>query len=54
MSNLTDTPLGRTIAETATDIWNDSCAVDELEYGAPSPTAERARSVTEIRFGRRR
>lgn len=37
------TPLGRTIAETATDIWNDSCAVDELEYaisfGAVGATA---------------
>jgi transaldolase len=43
MSNLTDTPLGWTIAETATDIWNDSCAVDELEYavgyGAVGATA---------------
>lgn len=43
MSDLTDTPLGRTIAETATDIWNDSCAVDELEYavgyGAVGATA---------------
>ena len=29
---LADTPLGRTIATTATDIWNDSCAIDELEY----------------------
>jgi hypothetical protein len=28
---LADSPLGRTIATTATDIWNDSCAVDELE-----------------------
>jgi hypothetical protein len=27
---LADSPLGRTIATTATDIWNDSCAVDEL------------------------
>ncbi|MGH2446440.1 MAG: transaldolase family protein [Candidatus Limnocylindria bacterium] len=39
----TDTPLGRTIAETATDIWNDSCNVDELEYavafGAVGATA---------------
>ena len=38
-----DTPLGRTIATTATDIWNDSCAVDELEYavsyGAVGATA---------------
>lgn len=25
-------PLARTIATTPTDIWNDSCAVDELEY----------------------
>ena len=36
-------PLGRTVAETATDIWNDSCAVDELEYaisfGAVGATA---------------
>jgi transaldolase len=40
---LADTPLGRTIAETATDIWNDSCAIDELEYaisfGAVGATA---------------
>ena len=40
---LTDTPLGRTIAETATDIWNDSCNVDELayavEFGAVGATA---------------
>jgi transaldolase len=40
---LADTPLGRTIAETDTDIWNDSCAVDELEYalsfGAVGATA---------------
>ena len=40
---LTDTPLGRTIAETATDIWNDSCNVDELAYavsfGAVGATA---------------
>lgn len=38
-----DTPLGRTIATTATDIWNDSCAIDELEYaisfGAVGATA---------------
>ena len=36
-------PLQRTVAETATDIWNDSCAVDELEYaianGAVGATA---------------
>jgi transaldolase len=43
MQTLTDTPLGRTIAETGTDIWNDSCNVDELEYavgfGAVGATA---------------
>ncbi|MBA2264543.1 MAG: transaldolase, partial [Chloroflexi bacterium] len=42
-ASLTDTPLGRTIADTATDIWNDSCALDELEYavafGAVGATA---------------
>ena len=36
-------PLARTIAHSATDIWNDSCAVDELEYaiafGAVGATA---------------
>ncbi len=36
-------PLGRTVAATPTDIWNDSCAVDELEYaiafGAVGATA---------------
>lgn len=36
-------PLARTVAETATDIWNDSCAVDELAYaiafGAVGATA---------------
>jgi transaldolase len=40
---LADSPLGRTIATTATDIWNDSCAVDELQYaisyGAVGATA---------------
>jgi transaldolase len=40
---LVDTPLGRTIATTATDIWNDSCDVDELAYaisfGAVGATA---------------
>ena len=40
---LADSPLGRTIATTATDIWSDSCAVDELEYaisfGAVGATA---------------
>ncbi len=42
-SALADSPLGRTIATTGTDIWNDSCAVDELEYaisfGAVGATA---------------
>ena len=34
---LADTPLGRTIATTATDIWNDSCSIPErgLEFVAP-------------------
>src|SRR5262245_1213709 len=40
---LADTPLGRTIATTATDIWNDSCSIPELEYaisyGAVGATA---------------
>ncbi len=40
---LADSPLGRTIAQTETDVWNDSCAVDELEYaisyGAVGATA---------------
>ncbi|HEV7810155.1 MAG TPA: transaldolase family protein, partial [Candidatus Limnocylindrales bacterium] len=40
---LAGTPLGRTVATTATDIWNDSCAIDELEYaisfGAVGATA---------------
>lgn len=40
---LANSPLGRTISETATDIWNDSCALDELEYalsyGAVGATA---------------
>ena len=42
-TSLTDTPLGRTVAETPTDIWNDSCNVDELayavEFGAVGATA---------------
>ena len=42
-ATLTDSPLGRTIAETPTDIWNDSCNVDELayavEFGAVGATA---------------
>ena len=40
---LADSPLGRTIATTPTDIWNDSCAMDELayavSYGAVGATA---------------
>jgi transaldolase len=40
---LAESPLGRTIASTSTDIWNDSCSVDELEYaisyGAVGATA---------------
>jgi transaldolase len=40
---LADSPLGRTIATTPTDVWNDSCSVPELEYaisyGAVGATA---------------
>lgn len=40
---LAASPLARTVADTPTDIWNDSCAVDELEYaiafGAVGATA---------------
>ena len=43
MDVMTRTPLARTVATTPTDIWNDSCAVDELEYaiafGAVGATA---------------
>ena len=43
IQTLVASPLARTIADTATDIWNDSCAVDELEYaiafGAVGATA---------------
>jgi transaldolase len=43
MKTMTRGPLARTIATTPTDIWNDSCAVDELEYaigfGAVGATA---------------
>jgi transaldolase len=43
MQTQQQSPLARTIAETPTDIWNDSCAVDELEYaiafGAVGATA---------------
>jgi transaldolase len=42
-ADATQSPLARTIATTATDIWNDSCAVDELQYavafGAVGATA---------------
>src|ERR1043165_8649633 len=48
---LAGTPLGRTIATTATDIWNDSCAIEELEYaisfGAVGATANPT-IVTEV------
>ena len=40
---LAGTPLGRTVAGTPTDIWNDSCSIPELEYaisfGAVGATA---------------
>lgn len=43
MDILTRSPLAQTVATTPTDIWNDSCAVDELEYaigfGAVGATA---------------
>jgi len=43
MDTVALSPLARTVAETATDIWNDSCAVAELEYaianGAVGATA---------------
>ncbi len=43
MDVATLTPLEKTVRTTATDIWNDSCAVDELEYaigfGATGATA---------------
>jgi transaldolase len=43
MQTITPSPLARTVAETATDIWNDSCNVDELayaiEHGAVGATA---------------
>lgn len=43
MPTLTASPLARTVADTATDIWNDSCAIDELQYavafGAVGATA---------------
>ncbi|HET7027518.1 MAG TPA: transaldolase family protein [Candidatus Limnocylindrales bacterium] len=43
MNVATLSPLEKTVRSTATDIWNDSCAVDELEYaigfGATGATA---------------
>jgi transaldolase len=43
MDVLIETPLARTVATTATDVWNDSCALDELTYaianGAVGATA---------------
>jgi transaldolase len=43
MRTLSESPLARTVADTPTDIWNDSCAVEELEYaiafGAVGATA---------------
>lgn len=43
MQDRTQSPLGRTVATSPTDIWNDSCDVDELEYaisfGAVGATA---------------
>jgi transaldolase len=43
MDVLTETPLARTVATTTTDVWNDSCALDELTYaianGAVGATA---------------
>jgi len=43
MKTLTASPLAQTVATSPTDIWNDSCAIDELEYaigfGAVGATA---------------
>ena len=43
LDTLMASPLARTVSETATDIWNDSCNVDELTYavafGAVGATA---------------
>ncbi len=43
MQSLSTSPLARTVIETPTDIWNDSCTVDELGYavafGAVGATA---------------
>lgn len=43
MDLFAETPLSRAVTETATDLWNDSCSVEELEYaisnGAVGATA---------------
>src|SRR5918998_964740 len=43
MKTLEGSPLARTVADTPTDIWNDSCDVEELRYaigfGAVGATA---------------
>jgi transaldolase len=43
LTTLAASPLGRTVAEHPTEIWNDSCAIDDLEYavafGATGATA---------------
>jgi transaldolase len=43
MKTMTESPLALTVSTTPTDIWNDSCAIDELEYaiafGAVGATA---------------
>lgn len=43
MEDRTESPLGRTVATSPTDIWNDSCDVEELRYaisfGAVGATA---------------
>jgi transaldolase len=43
MKTMTASPLAQTVSTTPTDIWNDSCAIDELEYaiglGAVGATA---------------
>ena len=53
---LADSPLGRTIATTPTDVWNDSCSVSELEYaisyGAVGATANPT-IVTDVASGTR-
>ena len=32
LSTISDSPLARTVADSPTDYWNDSCAVEELAY----------------------